>query len=175
MIEAALAFILVGQRVNMSAAGPPPPIFSFEIADMPSRAQRSFGIYRGPHEGPNPERIDRWSQQGNGGGSRDSVHIDHCPALRPLLEQAVRLPLPSPVLARMPREYGASPDRVSYQLRGRFQDDQGNFGYLEMSAVERPGSQPSRLARWALDVEAAFQACLDRRGPPAVDSGEGPR
>jgi hypothetical protein len=83
------------------------------------------------------------------------------------------LPLPSPVLARMPRDHGASPNRVFYQLRGRFQDDNGNLGYLEMSAVERPGTQPGLLARWTLDVEAAFQACLDRRGPPAAaDSGE---
>ena len=158
----------------MSASGPPPPIFSFEITDMPSRAQRTFGVYRGPREGPNPERIDRWSWRG-GDDARDSVPIDQCPALRPLLEQAVRLPLPSPVLARLPaREYVAAPNLVSYRLKGRFQDEHGNFGYLEMSAFERHGAQPSRLARWALDMEAAFQTCLDRRGPAPAAPDEGP-
>ena len=177
MIEAALGFVLIGQRIEMSHAGPPPPLFSFEIADMSARSTRSFGVHHGRHDGPNPERIDRWFRQGGGDGAHDSVRVDQCPALRPLLEQAVRLPLPSPALARISvLEDSAPRDRVWYRLRGPFQDDEGRVGRLEVSAVERPGAEPSALARWTLAMEAAFEACLDQEATPtAADRPEGRR
>lgn len=166
MIEAVLAFMLIGQRIEMSHAGPPPPLLSFEVSDMSTRVTTYFGVHRGRDGEPNPFRIDRSVRRGETSGSRDSLRLDECPAIRPLLEQATRLPLPAPSLARMRVLDSHGPRTLKwYRINGVAVTGSGELGRLEMTAVERHSAAPSALAQWTLSVAGAFQACLDRRGP----------
>ena len=168
MIEAALALVLTGQRIGVSAAGAPPPLLHFEISDMTTRVTTYFGVHRGRSGNSNAYRIDRSVRRGETHGGRDSLRLDECPAIRPLLEQATRLPLPSPALARMTVLDLDGPRTLTwYRISGSTLTGSGELGHLEMTAVERRGARPSALAQWMLSVADAYQACLDRRGPLA--------
>lgn len=167
MIETALAFALAGQRVSMSHAGPPPPLLHFEISDMSTRVTTYFGVHRGRDGETNPYRIDRLVQRSGAHDGRDSLRLDECPAIRPLLERAMRLRLPAPALGRMRVLDSDGPRTLTwYRIKGTAVTGSGELGRFEMSAVERQGATPSALAQWTLSVSEAFQACLNRRGAP---------
>jgi len=174
MLGASLALVLMSQRIGATAGGPPPPLFSFEIADMPSRIITDYSVHRGRGDQLTPHRIDRWTRRGDEPGSRESLRLDECPEVRPLLERATRLALPSPALARIRALDGSGPrDLVWYELRGVSRTGSNELGLFVMTAVERRGAEPSVLARWGLDVADAFQTCLDRRGPtPSTPEAE---
>jgi len=172
MFEAGLAWVLAGQGIA-TAGGPPPPLLSLEIADANPRITTWCGVHRARSGEPGLFRIDRSVQRGEGETGRESLTLVECPQLRLLLDEAVRLSLPSPALTNVTWIAAAAP-RTIFRIEGTTRIGGSALGRLEMTSVEGWNAGPTPLAAWARAMERSFQACLDRRGPrPSVAAGEG--
>ena len=172
LVEAALVLMLASQRVA-TAGGPPPPLARLETIDFLTNARTSFSVARAGLGTRLPERIERWTGQGDVPGRRDSVGLDECPAFRPLLEELVRLPLPAPALISSDRLEGRPPERASwFELSGTWRTGTGELGRVTASAFEWRGRAPSPIAQWGRRLSVAFDACLARRAT-APTSAEG--
>ncbi len=152
-------------RRNLTAAGPPPPVFRAGRQAQSTRPA-SLVVNRCPGAGL---RVEHRSEGADG---MDWVPVAQCPALGRWIEAAGRLRLPAPMLR--PRLLPPSPVRgIWYTLTAPNVAGAGSLGNLELHILEPPGAPPDVLSAWFAAGEQAFRACRSRGHGGSGYAGEG--
>ncbi|HYD13677.1 MAG TPA: hypothetical protein VEC11_12590 [Allosphingosinicella sp.] len=147
-------------RVNITAAGPPPPVFHAQRMEVaPERriflsldvcGGGDFRVERRRAGSPEDEREPlQW------------VPVSQCAALGAWVQAATRLSLPAPML----REHVAprGPIRGTwYELNARTRTGPGWLGHLTLRVLEPEGAPPNALSSWFKEGERVFQICRDQ-------------
>jgi hypothetical protein len=143
---------------NMTAAGPPPPVFSAQrMETAPERR-----VYLSVHRCGEDLRIERRRTE-TGQTERDLewVPVSQCAVLGAWVEAAARLNLPSPMLREHRPPTG--PRRGTwFTLHARTLTGPGWPGSLELEILEPPAGEPSALSGWFREGERLFKACRDQ-------------
>lgn len=146
-------------RMNMTAGGPPPPIFHAERIE----AGADRGVTLSAHRcGGEDIRIERHRTEPDAAGrDLEWVPVSRCAAIGSWLEAAGRLRLPTPMLR--PHRDMTGPRRGTwFTLEARFVTGPGWHAPLRLSILEPPEVPPDALSGWFRDGERVFQACRDR-------------
>jgi hypothetical protein len=145
---------------NMTAAGPPPPVFNAQRMEVAPEARVYLSVHRCPGTGFRVER-HLAGPQGASRGDVEWVPVSQCAALGGWIEATTRLRLPSPMLR--PHGTGASPQRGTwFTLHAPALAGVGTAWNLELEILDPPGAPLNALGAWFTDGERLFQLCRDQ-------------
>jgi hypothetical protein len=146
-------------RLNMTAAGPPPPVFHAQRMEV-SPERRVFlslddcgdGDFRVERRRAGTPELEREPLQW--------VPVSQCPALRAWGQAATRIRLPAP-LVRPHVEPGGRQGGTWYELRARTRTGPGWLAHLTVRVLEPEGAPPNAISAWFRQGEQLFQRCRD--------------
>jgi len=146
-------------RRNLTAAGPPPPVFQVQRIEPGPGTRIHLSVHRCPGSGYRVERqITRGEQDV---GDIEWVPAAACPAIGGWIAEATRLRLPAPML--IPHRDSSGPVRGTwFVLDARHLAGTGSVGNLELHILEPPGAPPNPLSAWIRDGEQRFKTCRDQ-------------
>lgn len=149
-------------RLNMTAAGNPPPLISAQRMEIAPESRVSLSVDLCPR-GDGGYRVER-SLTGPGDtrrGELEWVPTAQCAALGEWIEAATRLSLPAPLLR--PHADPPSPIRGTwFTLNTRHTVGAGSISSMELEILEPPGAAPNALSAWFRDGEQRFKTCRDQ-------------
>ena len=144
-------------RINMSAAGPPPPVFFAQRLEEGARVELSV------HECRDADyRVERRITQGDRQvGSHEWVPVSQCALLGGWIEATTRLRLPAPMLTPHRTDYRPT-NSTWFTLNSRLTAGSGAIMGLELQMLEPAGVPPNALSQWFRDGERLFKTCRDQ-------------
>lgn len=146
-------------RRNMTAGGPPPPVFHAQRMEISPEVRTSLSVHRC---GGGNYRVERRTTRGSdGAGDLDWVPVSQCASLGGWIQAATRLNLPAPML-RPHRDTSGQIRGTWFVLNSHLTAGNGSVMGLELQILDPPGAAPSALSGWFRDGERLFQACRDR-------------
>lgn len=145
---------------NMTAAGPPPPVFYARRMELAPERHVDLSVHRCPGTGFRVEQ----QRAGPGNEAREQmqwVPVSQCPAIGTWIEAATRLRLPAPMLRE--HQGGSGPRRGTwFTLDARTLTGPGWLGSVTLEILEPPDAPPNALSSWFREGERLFSQCRDQ-------------
>jgi hypothetical protein len=133
-------------RMNMTAAGPPPPIFRAQRMEVAPEWRVFLSV---DDCGADDFRVER-RRSGTPAAEREPLQwmpVSQCTALGAWIQAATRLRLPAPMLRAHVAARG--PYRGTwYELEARTRTGPGWLGHLAVRVLEPDGASPTALSLW---------------------------
>lgn len=158
--EAPDPLLACAPRQNMTAAGPPPPVFHAQRMEISPESRVLLSVHLCPGGGFRVERL----RTGPGSEERaplEWVPVSQCAAIGGWIEAATRLRLPSPMLRE--HQGGSGPRRGTwFTLDARTLTGPGWLGSVTLEILEPPDAPPNALSFWFREGERLFSQCRDQ-------------
>lgn len=148
--------------MNMTAAGPPPPVLTAQRMEVSPERRLYLSVHR-CGRGTGGYRVERRlaGPRDEARGDVEWVPVAQCAALGRWVEAATRLSLPAPML-RPHRNDGGPVRGTWFTLHASSAAGVGSVSSLELQILEPPGAAPNQLSAWVGDGERLFQTCRDQ-------------
>jgi len=148
--------------LNVTAAGPPPPVFHAQRMEVSPESRVFLSAHRCPRADGGYRVERRMTRSGDGERSElEWVPVSQCALLGGWIEGATRLNLPAPML----RPHRSTSGQISgtwFVLNAHLTAGNGSIMGIELQILEPPGAAPNALSQWFRDGERLFKTCRDQ-------------